>query len=250
MDDLITCPKCGYQNQYYRLKCKNCDQPLPARPELFTRPRAPSPDLCCYCGEPAIHMLPLDARMKRQTAFLFAKRVETLEYGKLYSAPYCEKHYPKAEDMRRKILGYSKTFNVACTILVITCVVLVLLLFLYSQTNSITPTWGALLPTILGGIFLGGLLLFPFEPLFREISGLFFPLFLDEVCRNDLRAHLKAQGVNPPIYMAQLGYLLGMSVNHQFSEQGRKYPLRVTVYATDARFATAAGVQCLPEQRK
>jgi hypothetical protein len=41
MSDETICPKCGYQNPPYRVKCKNCDAPLPKAPATVTK----KPDL-------------------------------------------------------------------------------------------------------------------------------------------------------------------------------------------------------------
>ena len=39
MSDQTICPKCGYQNPPYRVKCKNCDTPLPNAPVTIIKRR-------------------------------------------------------------------------------------------------------------------------------------------------------------------------------------------------------------------
>lgn len=207
-----------------------------------------SSSLCCYCGEPAGHTLPLDARMQ-QTRYFIVGRVETLKYGSVFSAPYCQAHYAEAIKIRKRIGTYGAINTAAAGILVASCIILAVVKFDIAIAPG-DPVWWSYVMRVFAGILLGGLLLFPFEPFFRALSGIMFPLFLGSTARADLRAHLKAQDEKPPVYTGQLAYLLGMSVKYRFPQGAARFPIGTTIYATDPRFAAAAGVRSVQDRDK
>jgi hypothetical protein len=76
---------------------------------------------------------------------------------------------------------------------------------------------------LLGFLLFGGLL-FPAEPLFRLVLGIFLPLFLKGEVRSDLRIHLRNWGLTPVGYYAMTGtapYSLGVSLKYDTKDLGR-----------------------------
>lgn len=73
------------------------------------------------------------------------------------------------------------------------------------------------------GVLLWGVLLFPAEPLFRLVLGIFLPLFLEGDVRNDLKIHLRKWELTPVGYYAMTGtapYSLGVSLKYDTKNLG------------------------------
>lgn len=188
-------------------------------------------NLCVMCGQPATEKLDFDASQEATRYFLVG-RVETAKFGSVYQVPYCQTHWQMAQRMMKRIKRYSITNDIASLLLLISSIFLSFSLFRnYGEKDLI----GSIILKVLGGILIGGFLLFPFEPLFRLINGMFMPIGMRKEEIEDLRQHLKAQGPGMP-YTGSVSYLPGISVNY-FIPEGMTVPTAKTIYVTSPEFA-------------
>lgn len=163
------------------------------------------PGLCCYCGAPATEYLDFNAGVEYEQYF-FRHKVTT-KVGANVRMGYCVLHHTKALIIKKKLS---------------TLHTLVLLDNIVTLCGSIFIGL-LLLRDILTGVFLGillaGMLFFVLPPLFNFVNGKLLLSRLDPEIRNDLSAHLDAQGTD----LSKIGgtpYTLGFSINYKFQEKG------------------------------
>lgn len=181
------------------------------------------PDLCCYCGAPAVETFDFGAQVEGERYRLFTGQRIKIKVGAVLPIKYCAVHYQKALHFRKELVKYySIDTNVGLALMGI-CMLLL------SWYLVAVHKWGIVVGIIVGviaGFLLYGALSIVFDPLFSLLNRKLLSMRLEPEIRLDLSAHMKAQGQNPPWWKWDIPYTLGISI---------KYDTHATRYAHPAK---------------